>query len=147
MSGATNLAITSYTTEQLQEALYHLVDILDRCICPFILLQDTAKTIIEFDRIGGDGIYVGVRVKDYSDSVKSMMRTLSSNIDIRLGIDGFTETDQGLFWTFKGIPINIKLIDRKYSCIETPDQIYYWGEDYRIPNPFSKYWKMRNLIK
>lgn len=136
----------TFSHEQLQEALFHLVDILDRVICPFLLLDETARSIVEDNKIKGDGLDIGIRDRDLTSSTLSMFRTLASNVDIRLGIDDFIQTDKAISWNYKGIPIRIKVIHKKYQMVDNPDHIEYWGESYQFPNPFAKYWKVRRLI-
>lgn len=136
-----------YTPDQLQEALFHAVDILDRAICPFLLLKETARSIVEEDSLQGDGIYLGVRQNELTESTLSMLRTMASNVDINLGMNDYLKDEKSLSWKFKGIPISIKIIHRRYPMFDNPNYVFYWGEQYSIPNPFSKYWKVRNLIK
>lgn len=137
-----------YTKEQLDEALFHVVDIMDRCVCSYILLNDTAKSIVEDDKLSGDGISIGVRLLDRTDSVDSTLRSLASAADINVGIKEFSKSGEGYSWVYQGIPINIKLIkSRKYEFINFPTKIWYWGEEYQVPNPFDKYDKVRGLIK
>ena len=133
--------------DELNKALFHFVDIMERCLCPFLLLDDTAKSVIDKERVEGDGIYAGVRISEFNESTYSMMRTLASNVDVRLGIENFYKTDKEFGWTYKDIPIKVKLIHRKYSFINNPTFAWYMAEEYKIPNPFNKYWKARFLVQ
>jgi len=60
---------------------------------------------------------------------------------------GFKENAKGYEYTFEGIPVQIRVIKRRYSFFERPDQRFYKVDDFKIPNPFEKYWKARFLIQ
>lgn len=133
--------------QQLLEALWHAQEIMERCLFPFVLLGETARSIVEDKAIKGDKITFGVRRADALTHYTNTLSTLASNIDFHVGIQDYRQTPEGFFWTFKGIPIEIKVIHNKYNYFDNPDQVYFWGETLKIPNPFSKYYSMRNLIK
>lgn len=137
-----------FTTDQLNEALYHLVDVCDRCLIPFVLLNETARSIIQDNSLKGERVSIGVREADMTGGAKSTLKTLaSSTYDINLGIKDFEELDNGYMWNYKGIPISIQVIKRTYGFITNPDYTFYWGEQYNVPNPFAKYWQTRSLVK
>ena len=132
---------------QLDEAFNHLIDIMDRCLCPFLLLGETARSIVKDNSLNGDGLYIGIRKPDFNDSTQSMLRTISSpNFDIHLGIDNFKQDDNGFSWSFKEVPINVRVIKQKYEFINNPTDVWYYADTFKIPNPFDKYWTARSLI-
>jgi hypothetical protein len=137
----------TFSKDELDSALYHAVDIMGRCLCPFILLGETARSIIEDDELKGEGIYLGVKENCYTKEVESMMRTIASNVDLRLGVQDFQEVENGLTWVYRGIPISIQIIKRNYGFLQNFDNIFYMAEEYKIPNPFTDYWKIRSLVK
>ena len=116
-------------------------------MCPFILLGDTARGVIEREKIEGKEIYTGVRKNDYTESVQSMLRTLASNVDVRLGIEDYQKNEDSFTWKFKGVPIIVKLIKEKYGFFENPDHKWFFWDNFRIPNPFNEYWKVRDQIQ
>ena len=142
----TNGRITFSQTE-LDSSFNHFTDIMERCLCPFVLLGETARSIIENEKLQGDGIYTGVRVAEFTSTTYSMLKTLASNIDLHLGIENFEKDNTGFSWNFQGVPIKVKLIQREYNFINNADFVWYYSENYRVPNPFSTYWKERSLIK
>ena len=135
-----------FTKLELDAALYHLTDIMDRCICYFSLVGETLRSIKDDNQLKGTVIYVAIRRLDFSESAQSMLATLSRGVDLRLGIDDYQKDGDYISWKFKGVPISIKIVHRKYEFFNNPSFMFYMGEDYRIPNPFNKYWKIRNLI-
>ena len=136
-----------FSQHQLDEAFFHANDILDRALCPFLLLNETARSIYEEEKLQGDGIYLGVRLTDFTESTFSMLRTLASNNDIRLGMEEFKKEDMLVTWKFKGIQINIKLISGKYDFINNPTFAWYYADNYKIPNPFTLYWQERRTLQ
>lgn len=148
-NGQANMTETKvFTTDQLNEALYHLVDVCDRCLIPYLLLDETARSIIQDNRLQGERVSIGVRTGDMTEGAKSTLKTLASpTYDIRLGMDNFEGLENGYSWTFRGIPIIIQVIKRNYGFITNPDYTFYMGEQYNVPNPWDKYWKTRSLVK
>lgn len=137
-----------FLPEELNAALYHVVDVCDRCLIPFILLDETARSIKQDDRLQGERITIGVRAADMTESATSSLRTLASpTYDIHLGMDDFEELENGFMWNFKGVPISIQVIKRRYGFINNPDYTFYWGEQYNTPNPFGVYMKAKGLVR
>jgi len=60
---------------------------------------------------------------------------------------GFEPDERGYHYSFEGIPIYVRLIKRKYSFFDKPDMGYYKVDEFMLPNPWSDYWKVRNLIR
>ena len=147
MKGSSTNGQAVFSQTQLDEAFNHFNDIMDRCLCSFVLFGETARSIKQDEKLQGDGIYAGVRILDFTQSTSSMLTTMASNVDIHLGIENFKKTEKVFNWEFKGIPIRIKLVHRRYKFIDNPDFVWYYAENYKIPNPFNKYWKMRFLIQ
>jgi hypothetical protein len=86
---------------------------------------------------------------------------LVDKIEIGILKKNFGETTQRLFKTFlpdaelgdvikfekDGVPVEIKIISKHYAFFDHPDYVFYWADEYKIPNPFKKYWDTRFLIK
>lgn len=133
----------AFTKIQLDEAFQHLQDVMDRILCPYVILDETLRSIKEDDELKGDGITIGIRVQDYNESTQSMLRTLSANIDLHLGIENYSNDGKSIYWEFKDVPIRVKVIHNSYPFINNPDFIFYMGEDLKMPNPFEEYWAKR----
>ena len=83
-----------------------------------------------------DHIEWGIPERGLTTEVKSLFNTW-----------GFKPNAKGYEYTFEGIPIQIRVIKRRYSFFERPDQRFYKVDDFKIPNPFEKYWRARFLIQ
>lgn len=141
-----NGAVT-FSDVELDLALFHAVDIADRCLMRFMLWGNTARSMVDKGLPEGDGIYLAVRKADLPEFVLSTLRTLAKGSDINYSIKDFKETDNSFSWTYHNVPITIKVVHRDYKFLHNLDFIWYKAEEYRIPNPFEGYWKTRSLVK
>ena len=125
------------------DALYRVEDLLNRSFVQFVLLGNTAKTII--DNFGTDlddgDITLGVLRKHYTKSGASILKALLPR--------NAEYSKNKIEFKFKDCDSNIviKIIDRNYAFFKNPDMVIHKISDFRVPNPFSKYWKTRNLIQ
>ncbi len=142
-----------YTGEQLDAALYNVGELLGMCMVPYILLKETAKDVAAGpERLNeGTGIYVGIPKNSVTPELKSLIRTFKDHVDLTYGNQGrivdFKEDENGYSWMERGVPVYIQIIHRSYEFFKRPDFKFYRLEEYRIPNPFDKYWKARFLIQ
>lgn len=123
-----------------EQALYFVEDIMQRAMIPFVLLGDIAKAVIDNqDVIVNDPVTIGITRRSYTEYAKSTLPmflppdTIFANKEIK--------------FEHNGTPVNIKIIDRNYQVLKNPDQVFYRITHFNVPNPFDKYWKMRNLIQ
>lgn len=125
-------------------ALYDIQDILERAQCPYVLLKDTARSIVDKMKLEGDGIYIGVMKKDVNRMALSTIKFYLSGVrDPRT-----TEVrEDGFDYVWNGVPVYVKFIERKYNFFKNPDFAWYMANNYSIPNPFENYWKARFIIK
>lgn len=126
------------------DALYRVEDLLNRSFVEFVLLGKTAKTIVDgfaTDLNDEDDITLGVMRRHYTKSGASILKALlPRNTDY---------SDNKIEFKFIDCDTNIviKIIDRKYDFFKHPDMAVHKISDFRVPNPFNKYWKTRNLIQ
>jgi hypothetical protein len=132
---------------ELREAVWHVMEIMERCSLSFLLLGDTAKAIYKDDTVYGDEITLGVRKAEFVATSFSTLKTLAANNDFHVGIDNFKETDFGYEWAFRGIPIRLHIIQKNYEFLKNPTPTWFWGETLFVPNPFDKYYTSRGLVK
>jgi hypothetical protein len=144
----------TFSSKQLNEALYHATDITDRCLLPFFLMSETAACIVNEEILEGcTGIYLGVPIRYLAEYTLSTLRTLAKGADTNYGIKEYAEklNKKGkicnITWVYRGVPIELKVINRNYSFFEHPDFKYYMAEEFKIPNPFENYYKARFLIQ
>ncbi len=131
------MALT-FTSEE--NALYFLEDIMGRCQIPFVLLGETAREVyhnLDAD-LNNPKIEAGVKQKDLTESgFKTLKMFLPPKTEI---------TDKSIKFTQKDTEVEIKIIKKKWKFLENPDTIFYRLAEFRIPNPFTKYWKVRGLL-
>lgn len=129
---------TNYSSTE--EALYFVEDIFSRAMIPFVLLGETAKSVYEnLDREVNTPIEVGITKNNLTQYGKSTLKMFLP-----------PETEWGskkITFTHQGTPVTIRVIHRKYSVMEKPDQVFYKITNFKIPNPFEKYWKIRGVIQ
>jgi len=124
------------THNQLHEALMGIQDLLERSTIEFVLLGDTAKKISseELPNFNMDKIHIGVTRLHYHKTGKSMLKSLLFQEHI-----SFNEDENHLFLDYKGVPIEIDIIDNYYSFFVYPDTRFYTITEFKIPNPMNEY--------
>ena len=131
----------NFNNIELMAALYDIDDILGRGLCEYVLLHETAKSLTEGYELKGDGIYVGILKKNITSSNMNTFKFYlaeSKNVSMR---------DDGFDYQWGDVPVHVKIIKRNYKYFDYPDTKFYSASEYKIPNPFSEYWKARFLIK
>jgi hypothetical protein len=123
----------------LEKALLDVEDLLQRCLMPFFLLGETARSIKDDGVISGTGIDVGVKKSSLIPEAMSTLHTFT--------LGDFYEDDDIIKYVSHGIEVRIKKIGRNYKFLENLDKVFYKAGDYSIPNPFDIYWKSRHLLK
>lgn len=122
------------------DALYYTEDLLNRAFIQFILLGDTAKTLIEGFHTDLDGqIDIGILNKDYTESGKRVLLSVLPR-DSKV-------TKKEISFVYGEIPVKIKIIHKNYQFFEHPEHIIHKISDFCVPNPFDRYYKSRNLIQ
>jgi len=122
----------------INQALLHLQDLLDRIGVPYVLLGDVVEGITQNDSIAGIGkIEAGIEEKYLIPEVISSLKTEMGNI----------QTTEGFGYLFDKIPVEIKIIRRRYKFFENPDTILFRLQYYRIPNPVRDYLKARWIVR
>lgn len=125
----------------LMKALYDIQDILERALCPFVVLKETAQSLVEGNGLKGDGVYIGIMKRNITKEALSTIKfylAQSRNVEIR---------DDGFDYEWNSVPVHVKFISRTYKFLENQDFKFYMANEYKIPNPFSDYWKARNLVQ
>jgi hypothetical protein len=123
----------------LEKALLDVEDLLQRCLIPFFLLGETARSIRDGEVISGTGIDVGVKKSNLIPESMSTLHTFT--------LGDFCEDDDIIKYISHGVEVRIKKIGRNYKFLENLDKVFYKAGDYSIPNPFDTYWKSRYLLK
>jgi len=134
-----SMSRSSKQHDDLHEALLHTQDILERASIPFMLLDETARCMLDEDpRLTMDEISIGVKTRYLTESCKSILKMWEPKAE-------FTK----VYITFehRGVPVVIWLIENDYQFFQNPDVRFYCATEFYIPNPFKEYWKNKDLIK
>ncbi len=141
------MVITSLDPNITNDVLLTVQDILDRCQVRFFALKDTAKQIKETNHsIEPDlhlfTIELGIQKKDLGQMIVPNVKE-----QLKLAHIEPEWTDNYIKFTHKGVPVFIKIIQRKYQWFQNPDKKFYRVVEFNIPNPFDRYWPARFIIK
>lgn len=134
---------TAFTSEELHGALLRAEDTLTRAMADYVLLGDTAKSIVDdktgYAKLYGDAVYLGMRrtavTKYFIDTVRMLE---GGTLDIE---------DNKITFVFNGVPIIIDIVDDDMGYFERPDERWYFVTNFPIPNPFERYWENKDKIR
>jgi hypothetical protein len=127
---------------EVREALRWIAGILDYSQVPFIVLGGLVEQMVKGELTNIEKIEIGVMKNAWSETTKSLVRTFLLETPFK-GAD----LENGLKAESNGVPIEVKVITRNYEFFKNPDFAYYWADEYKIPNPWTKYMKARYLIR
>jgi len=123
----------------LDKALDYVYDILDRCSIEYMLLGDTAYSIVRDTIPKVQKISLGVKKKDLTEFAYRILE---------LTVPGAVIDEHKIkFNSPEGVPIEIRIITKDYPFFNHPDTILFRMDTYHIPNPFDNYWKVYRLIQ
>ena len=129
------------SSEELLNALSFVEDCFDRAVTPFMLFKHTG--LVVFRGLGedlvGDSIEIGVLKKNM---IGFNVATLAA-----LFPKDRTWSSNYIKFIHEGVPVNIQIVHGDYSFFKYPDSRFYKIEDFKIPNPFMDYYKVRETIK
>lgn len=136
---------SGWTSVDFQKAMLDVADLCEKCHFNFIVLGDLARAMKDnrAEGFNGEKIEIGMFKSQLVPEVKSLFKTWGFKSTVRGYLYYFTPP---IKWDIR-IPIHIKVIRNSYSFFSNPDIGWFGVDDYKIPNPFEEYWKMRNKIK
>ena len=127
------------THEDILEALLFTQETLDRCMVPFVVLDDTARAImINEPMLALPEISIGIKKNDWTKSGGEM---------VKMFIPSLEDNKINMMFTHRGIPVIMWFIENEYQFLKNPDVCFYQISQFHVPNPFKDYWKARDLIK
>jgi len=85
----------------------------------------------------GDGVYLMVKDKNLTKEAISTMRIYLKEVK---------DPSKSFVYKFEGVPINVQVVKRDYGFLKYPDSKFYLASEYKIPNPFNEYWKVRTSV-
>lgn len=125
---------TTYTHDELLDALLYVHDIFERSIIPFVLLKNTARSVVEGTELSGP-IHIGIKNTDYISSSMQILDLLA---------DAEETTNKHFLLHHNNVPIYVHIIKKHYEEINNPDIRNYANETWYIPNNFESYWNIRH---
>lgn len=122
--------------------------------------MDTARGIKD-QNLTTDKITGAIHKRHLQPEVRSAIKTQLDYWQESHVIDSYEFTDNVIRWGFnkiitekgdtlkfnKPIPVEFKILTRRYNFFEHPDPVTYNYDDYKLANPFEKYWKARFIVQ
>jgi len=135
-----------YSHDELYDALLFVQDILDRAAIPCLVLGDVANTLFLQDdsELKAPKIEIGIKKTEMTTDHVGMLNDLLRG---NSAVEELEFSNKYIRFVYKEVPIFIKVIKNRYKFIDDPDLRMYFIEEFKIPNPFQQYWKMRNFIQ
>jgi hypothetical protein len=133
----------------LYDALAFTQECLERAQIPFIVLGELALQLYLYQ--------TDERFNEFEDKSlvarKVMVGTFQRYLTeksyvsgLESSLDKFEKTPKGYFFTHNNVPCEIRIIKKKFKCLEDPDTRFFGWGTVNIPNPFSEYWHTRTFI-
>ena len=139
------------TLEQLNAAIRAVYDLWE--YWPYMLLGDTAKGAKE-GKLYMNKIEIGIKKNEL---VKPVMDGIRTHIEYEIGrgrCDYKEISDDWIKYTWKlnksdpvAVPVECKIIHYNYQFFKHPDHVVYNYDEFRVPNPFEKYFKTRYIVR
>lgn len=125
------------TITQLDDALFHIYDVMERCvITDWFALDQTAKSIKDNEHI--QDVVIGFEERQFNDSNRQTFKQFTNNL---------VETDKGYSCDYNGVPITVKVFKNRIKYFENADVKMYKFEPMKLPNPFKEYWFRKASLK
>lgn len=132
--------VVKWPSWDINAVMRDIYDIGERLLIFPILLGETARQVYDhpdhmFD-LDVPIVEWGIREAQMTPEVLSLFKTWN-----------FKENDKGYEYTFEHVPVQIYIIKKKWKFLENLDQKFYKVDDFKLPNPFNDYWKIRTLVR
>lgn len=125
-----------YSHDELSDALLLMHVYLDAATIPFFLDRSTLYSIMNHKALQGS-ITLGVLRADAMDTALSILYEQESPVEIK---------ENMILFNVSGVPVSIKIYESNDSMLKNTDTIFWGYDTWRIPNPYKKFWEMRNEI-
>ena len=133
-----------FTSDQLERALASVEHTMSCLPIDFFLLEDLANYIHRNEAdmwlVPGsvDTITIGVKRQWITPTVENTLHTIVPTLG---------SMPNEWQWEAEGVPVRVSIVDRNYSFFQNLDFKFHFNSEYKIPNPFQKYWVSRYLVK
>lgn len=127
--------------KDLTQALYFVYDLSERLGVNFFLLKDTGKQVIDRKPLDGD-IDFGAREAEFTPNRLRDLQLIFKREHIEPEY-----TERGIDFEYKGAKMHLHIIKGKYRFFKNMTLAFHNAFEFWMPNPYSGYYKARNLIK
>lgn len=125
-------------TRELNLALMDIEDVMERAMCPYFLLGETARCVYKHEDLHGDSIEVGVLDTSLTKEVLSVFKQYIGEITTDL---------KTITYIWNGVTISIRIVKQNYTFLKNPQDGFYNFGDYKLPNSFEDYWPWRDKLE
>lgn len=108
----------------------------ESAMCRFVLLGETLRSIRENDQLEGKKLELGM----FSNTLTPEVVSLFKQWGLKIG-------DKAITTKIGNVPVEIKIIKRKYKFMEYLDFVWYKIGQFETPNPWRNAYKAKGLIK
>lgn len=123
----------------LEDALFHVQEMMERSQIPFMVFGNTAKHIYRGESLDGDSeVNIGVKKSELTESQFKTLREVIPTLDI---------SQFQLSYFHNEVPVIIDVIHADYKVFKYPDTKFFVYEWFSLPNPFIEYWQKKDFIK
>lgn len=124
-------------------AISDMWDLQESIMFRFVIIGELAHAIHEKSPEYIGPIQVAMPRRYLTPEVESLFKTWNYTKE-KYGYSYFFTPP--IKWDIK-IPVEIHVIERHYFFFDNPDVGFFGTNEFKLPNPFSAYWQVRNLIK
>lgn len=128
---------SKFTSEQLEEALFFVFDMMADAQLEFFPIGDTATQMYNNEWLKGDKLNFGIRKQDLAESTVQMLKISNPSIDIQ---------EKKIIMSHNSIPVEIRIIKKHYRVLDNLDTIDYAYETFLVPNPFDAFTRMSRFM-
>lgn len=128
---------------ELDAALRFADDVLNRSAIPFFVLGETARQMVEDNRLHQlPVITLGIQDKHWAKSCRSTFKMVMKEFKTDYKVRG-----NKISFSYGGVPVTVQIIKVHHKYFDYCDTVFYYFDEYRIPNSFKKYWQIRHLVR
>lgn len=133
---------------ELDKALDYAWDIFNRAGVPICLLGEVARQLKDGEKLHQlEYIDLAVLDQHIRESGQKMLKTVIEGPWRVPNMNYKISKDKVSLFSEDGVPIKVRIIKKDTKYFEYPDTVFYLAGEYRVPNSFEGYWKVRNRIK
>lgn len=134
----------TFSPEDINLAMRDLDDWQQKSLLNVIVLGDVAKACKENKQAFVTEIEMALPITAITYEVKHLFEDTWKFTKTSFGYEYYFTPP--IKWDVK-IPVKIYVYHEKFKLFDSPDRAMYGVDGFYIPNPFTSYWQIRQLIK